>query len=178
MEWSKAQLAKRSPPGSEVIIGKMTNNSQTSALIILIMFTTCVSSQFHVWPRAELSRESNLQWIHNLQKADCAVESHYTVYIVHNCTCNRATLYCKLCSGARVLHVVLRSPDPDLIQWRLNRAKQLRPLGHQTPQCCSATRTSSTIWSVLLCECANRCNVLKPTMADLINVRSRARALW
>ena len=142
------------------------------------LITTCVSSQFHVWPRAELSRESNLQWIHNLQSADYAVESHYTVYIVHNCTCSRATLYYKLCSGPRVLQVVLRSPDPDLIQWRLNRAKQLRPLGHQTPQCCSATRTSSTIWSVLLCECANRCNVLKPTMADLINVRSRARALW
>ena len=83
MEWSKALLAKKSPPGSEVIIGKMTNNSQTSALIILTMFTTCVSSQIHVWPRAELSRESNLQWIHNLQSADCAVESHYTVYIVH-----------------------------------------------------------------------------------------------
>ena len=91
------------------------------------------------------------------------------------CTCSRATLNYKLYSGARVLQVVLRSPDPDLIQWRLNRAKQLRPLGHQTPQCCGATGTSSDIWSVLLCECANRCNVLKPTMADLINVRSRAR---
>ena len=83
MEWSSALLAKTSPPGSEVIIGKVTNSSQTSALIILIMFTTCVSSQLHVWPRAELSRESNLQWVQNLQSADCAVESHYTVYIVH-----------------------------------------------------------------------------------------------
>ena len=171
MEWSKAQLAKRSPPGSEVIIGKMTNNTATARLP-LWSFWSCLLLMF---PRSStFDQEQSLA-----ERATCSGSAICRVQIVQSshitrctlCTCSRVTLYYKLWSGARVLQVVLQSLDPDLIQWRLNRAKQLRPLGHQTPQCC-------TISSVLPCECANRCNVLNPTMADLINVRSRARALW